>query len=238
MGYAHSINGSSWYHLTSYLLIKITRVCYDRGLDLLHLADSDRVLCSMALAPSIDACRSTYSPLLWSWLTCAACASAAIGAGRAAWRGAMVGEAAASIWSARSAAAFWYALALYEELARTAAVGYMVVVRVLRDGVAVAVREAKADWQRGVIIDSDPVGVPPTLATQGWGIMDDAACLTLDDSDVLTAERAAADAAALLGLLEGEAVIKPLPNHPRLRPELVAWSWDCAKPFLSYWPWL
>ncbi len=197
-------------------------VCYDRGLDLFHLIDGDRVLCAAALAPSLDDSRSTYPPLLWSWLTCAACASAATLAGQAAWRGATVSEAAATIWSARSAAAFWYALALYEELARTAEVGYRVAVRVLRDGVAVAVWEAKADWQRGVIVDSDPVGVPHTLAISGWGFVDDAVCLTLDDSDVLTAERAARDAAALLALLEGEAVIKLLPNRPRLRPELVA----------------
>ncbi len=196
--------------------------CYDRGLDLNHLVDGDRVLCSMALAPSIDDCRYQHPPLLWCWLTCAACAAAVVSSGRGAWRGATVGEAAVSIWSARSAAAFWYALALYEELARTAESGYMVAVRVLQHGIAVAVREAKADWQRGVIVDSDPVGVPPTLAIQGWGFVDDAACLTLDDSDVLTAERAVRDAAALLALLEGEAVIKLLPNRPRLRPELVA----------------
>jgi hypothetical protein len=51
--------------------------------------------------------------------------------------------------------------------------------------------------------------------------MDDAACLTLDDSDVLTAERAARDAAALLALLEAGPVIKLLPNRPRLRPAFV-----------------
>jgi hypothetical protein len=88
-------------------------------------------------------------------------------AGRGAWPRATVGEAAATIWSARSAAAFWYALALYQELARTANIGYMVAVRVLRDGVAVAVRVAEADWQRRVIIDSDPVGVPLIEAIHG-----------------------------------------------------------------------
>jgi hypothetical protein len=196
--------------------------CYDRALDLFHLIDGDRVLCDAALAPSLDDCRHTYPPLLWAWLTCAACAQAATLAGRAAWRGATVGEAAATIWSARSAAAFWYALALYEELARTADQGSMVAVRVLQHGIAVAVREAKADWQRGVIVDSDPVGVPFVETIQGWGFVDDAACITLDDSDVLTAERAARDARALLALLEGEDVIKLLPNRPQLQPEFVA----------------
>jgi hypothetical protein len=213
--------------------------CYDRSLDLFHLADGDRVLCAAALVPSIDDCRYQHPPLLWSWLMCAACAQAATLAGRAAWRGATVGEAAVSIWSARSAAAYWYALALYEELPRTADQGYMVAVRVLRDGVAVAVRVAEADWQRGVIIDSDPVGVPFIEVTLGWGFVDDAACLTLDDSDGLTAERAACDAAALLALLEGEAVIKLLPNRPRLRPAFVLWRkrpiWSWRRTKRSIW---
>ncbi len=194
--------------------------CYDRGLDLLHLADSDRVLCDAALAGSLDDCRYQHPPLLWSWQTCAACAAAVVESGRGAWRGATVSEAAATIWAARSAAAYLYALALYEELARTADVGYRVAVRVLRDGVAVAVRVAEADWQRGVIVDSDPVGVPPTLAIEGWGIVDDAACITLDDSDdsdMLTAERVAADARTLLALLGAGVVLDLLPYRPQLQ---------------------
>jgi hypothetical protein len=190
-------------------------VCYDRAADLNHLADSEQVLCGADLAGSLDDRRYRELPLLWSWRTCARCAEAATLAGRGHWRGATISEAAAALWAARYTMTFWYALVLCDELDRAAGARHVVVARVLRAGVSIAVRLAEAGWQRGVVMESDPLAAAfPIEAHEGWVAMDSAACIVLDDCHPLTADRARADAADLLVIQGAIDVLKSSPRRP------------------------
>jgi hypothetical protein len=94
-------------------------------------------------------------------------------------------------------------------------------VRVLRAGVFIAVHVAEADWQRGVVMESDPIGAGSIEAIEGWVAMDEAACMMLDDSRPLTADRAVADAADLLVILGAVDVLKRTPNRSLQVLELV-----------------